>query len=124
MLKTDEGLIDYYQYWIKKKYDVKFERTVWGSHITVCYGEEPLYKQYWNHQNKRWFDFSYTNEIHRKQWFFYINIKCVELERLRIKLGLPATPDCGFHITVGRVNKDYNNKKLCSNLYQSQLLTL
>ena len=47
ILRTDPGIIEYYQHMIKQRYDVEFERTIWGSHISVTRGTKPPKVENW-----------------------------------------------------------------------------
>ena len=107
ILKTDKGLMEYYQHWIKQHYDVGFEKTVWGSHISVIRGDEPLNKEAWGKYNNEVIPFTYTNRIYRVHWFFCVDAYSPRLEEIRAELGLPKLPKYGFHITIGRLNKAY-----------------
>lgn len=112
ILKTDEELIRYYQSYIKKIYDVKFEKTTWGSHISVNRGVEPPNKKDWNKYKGEIIPFTYSHKVERVHWFFYVDAYSKRLEDIRKELGLSKLPPCGFHITIGRVNKIYNESQL------------
>lgn len=108
ILKTDEGIVDYYKYWIKKQYDVSFEKTIWGSHISVNRGSVPPNKGLWNKYAKERIPFEYTNRVYRvNDIFFCVDAYSERLEQIRLELGLPAQPNHGFHITIARLNKIY-----------------
>ncbi len=119
ILKTDEGLVDYYQHWIKQHYDVGFEKTVWGSHISVIRKEEPPNKDLWKKYDGEIVPFTYTNLVYRVHWFFCVNIQSTRLEDIRQELGLSRLPRFGFHLTIGRLNKQYlqnaniNRRRIC-----------
>lgn len=108
ILKTDEGIVEYYKHWIRKHYDVRFEKTIWGSHISVNRGTKPPNVRLWNKYAGEKIDFTYTNHIYRpNEIFFCIDIICPRLEEIRTELGLTNKPNFGFHLTIGRLNKDY-----------------
>lgn len=108
ILRCDPGIINYYQYWIKKQYDVKFEKTVWSSHISVNRGTVPPNKQHWKKYNGLVVPFTYTNRIYRvNNWFFCVDAYSTKLEEIREELGLSRLPPFGFHITIARINKIY-----------------
>ncbi len=110
ILKTDEELVRYYQNWIKQHFDVGFEKTVWGSHISAIRGEEPTNKEFWGKYKNEKIDFTYTNNIYRKHWFFCVEAYSQRLEDIREELGLSRLPKTGFHITIGRLDKQYLHK--------------
>lgn len=99
--------MEYYQHWIKKNYDVAFEKTVWGSHISVVRGDEPLKKEAWNKYKNEKVPFTYSNKIYRVHWFFCVDVYSERLEEIRTELGLSRIPKHGFHLTIGRMNKQY-----------------
>lgn len=107
ILKTDKGIIDYYQYQIKQLYDVQFEKTIWGSHISVVRGQCPPNIRVWNKYKNEKIPFTYTNNIYRSSWFFCVDAYSTRLEEIRAELGLSNTPKFGFHITIGRLQKAY-----------------
>lgn len=107
IVKTDEGIVQYYQNWIKQHYDVGFEKTVWGSHISAVRGQEPPNKKDWGKYKNEEIPFTYTNKIYRAHWFYCVDAYSERLEQIREELGLPKLPKFGFHLTVGRLNKQY-----------------
>lgn len=123
ILKTDEELVRYYQSQIKQHYDVEFEKTVWGSHISVIRGTAPVAGANWGRYKNEKIEFTYDNEVYRTHWFLCVRAYSKRLEEIREELGLPKTPKHGFHITVGRLHKQYlktaNDKRL---LYTSDAL--
>lgn len=111
ILRTDKSIIDYYQYWIQKHYDLQFEKTVWGSHISVNRGVVPPNPSAWKKYKSEQIDFEYTNRIYRKHWFFCVDAYSKRLEEIREELGLPKLPPAGFHLTIGRISKPYLQRK-------------
>lgn len=107
ILKTDKGILDYYQSQIKQHFDVGFEKTVWGSHISVVRGDNPPKKEAWGKYKNEKIKFTYTNQVYRAHWFFCIDAYSERLEEIRMELGLPKLPKFGFHLTIGRLNKQY-----------------
>lgn len=106
ILKTDEGIIDYYKYWIQKHYNVKFDKTIWGSHISVVRGVPPNDPSLWGYKQGKKITFTYTNRIYlANEIFFCVDAYSNQLEDIREHLGYTRQPLGGFHITIGRVNK-------------------
>lgn len=105
ILKTDKGLMEYYQHWIKRHYDVTFENTVWGSHISVVRGQKPPNEKAWGKYKNEKISFTYSNRIYRAHWFYCVDVYSDRLEEIREELGLPKQPKHGFHLTIGRINK-------------------
>lgn len=121
ILKTDEEIIRYYKAMIAQLYDVSFEKTVWGSHISVIRGTAPPNKSQWKKYQNETISFQYTNRVYRAHSFFCIDAYSPRLEEIRVELGLSPTPKAGFHITIGRLNLQYfKNKQEKLNLFSTQ----
>jgi hypothetical protein len=125
ILKTDEGIVDYYKHWIKKelaldldgkRHPIKFETTVWGSHVSVNRGVQPPNIKLWKKHQGENIKFTYSNRVyHINNWFFCVDAYSERLEEIRTELGLSKTPPYGFHVTIGRVNKQYLTSLLPAN---------
>jgi len=111
ILRTDPEIVNYYQHWLKQNYDLQFEKTVWGSHISVNRGVAPKYKDLWKKYQGEKIEFTYSNSIYRKHWFFCVDAQSERLMEIREELGLSKLPPAGFHITIGRINKPYLQRK-------------
>lgn len=111
ILKTDEELIRYYKSMLMQQYDLIFEKTIWGSHISVIRGTPPVDKKQWKKYQNETIDFEYTNRIYRAHSFFCVDAYSPRLEEIRSELGLSPTPKAGFHITIGRINLQYFKNK-------------
>jgi hypothetical protein len=106
ILKTGEGIVEYYKWWLHKLYQLKFEKTIWGSHISVNRGVRPPNKNLWGKYEGEQIEFTYTNRIYRaNEIFFCVDAYSKRLEEIRLELGLSAQPNYGFHLTVARLNK-------------------
>ncbi len=105
ILKTDEEIIRYYQHWLQLKSNVKFEKTLWGSHISVNRGVVPINSKLWNKHKNKVFTFLYSNVVKPvNNLFYYVDVISPDLEDIRDELGLPRLPNNGFHLTIGRVS--------------------
>lgn len=122
IVKTNYEISRYYQYWLKKNYDLSFDKTEWNTHISVVRGTPPFNRAAWRkYQNQR-VGFSYSHEVYRHDWFFCLEVKSPDLEEIRAELGLPRTPYAGFHLTVGRISKPFLlRKKELWNMFVAKL---
>jgi len=117
ILKADEGIIDYYKHWINKeialdfgginRVPIRFEKTVWGSHISVNRGTKPPKKNLWRKHQGENIKFTYSNRIYRVHWFFCVDAYSKRLEDIREEMGLSRIPPYGYHITIGRISKQF-----------------
>ena len=110
LLNSDESIIDYYTYWIKKHYWLdKFQRPKHGSHISVIRGEiieDGLFYNHWKKYHGKKIEFQYSNEIHNNGEHFWLPVYSKELENIRLELGLTNVPVFNFHLTIGRLRDE------------------
>lgn len=111
IVKTDLELVRYYQSQLLKLFDLQFEKTVWGSHISVVRGTKPPKLRPWMKYNRQKFTFTYDGQIYRVRDFFVIDVECEAIENLRVELGLPAKLRKPFHITIGRLKTGFYEKR-------------
>ncbi len=104
ILKLDgESIGEFYRYWVKKNLGVQLNRTIWKDHITVVRGTEPRFPLAWKKHAGRVLEFTYTPMIYNGPTYYWIQVECPELCKIRRELGLPPYPRVPFHLTVGNV---------------------
>lgn len=101
LLITDEEIIRYYA-WLLKKYGIPVWLSKhWGPHISIIKNEEPTFKYLWGVPFGP-FEFYYSNHI---RWdnnvHAWIDVYSPHLSALRRLLGLSAKE--WFHLTIGRL---------------------
>ena len=80
-------------------------------HISVVRNEVPPNTEHWGKYEGREIEFFYTHTIYFGRVYCWLNAFCVQLEEIRLELGLPVTSEytrppsdewvkC-FHITIG-----------------------
>lgn len=102
ILRTDQGIIDFYS-WLLLKHGIEIEKgSRWGAHISFVKGEEPKNKELWFKKTN--LQFLYSNQIRydngRHAW---LDVYCPDLAQMRIDLGLDQQPKMSFHLTLGRL---------------------
>ena len=111
LLICDNGIVDYYNYWIIKKGFRTFKYSLYGSHISIIKGEEPLNKELWKKYHGEKIKFQYSNHIldnlsdskaSKKYWWLPVN--CLKFEKIREELGLSSKANMRFHLTIARQN--------------------
>lgn len=105
IVETDKGIVDYYNYLISKRIGIKLLKPSWGSHISVIRGERinDDFKHLWKQYDGIKLNFKYTNKIDFNEDYWWVNVECDELMKIREELGLSRRPFFGFHITVGKL---------------------
>lgn len=102
LLHTCKGIVTLYAYFLKC-YGLETEpNMLWGPHISVIKGQEPLNKELWGKDEGRRVEFWYTDKI---RWdndkHAWLDCFSPEMSKIREKLGLPGKSF--FHLTLGRL---------------------
>ena len=103
VVNTDNGISDYYRWWVEKAKHITLQRPAWRTHVSVLNGKEPVkpeYQHLWKKYEGKWIEFEYSVEIEQHWKFFVVPVRCPALEQIRKELGLTGTP---LHITIGRL---------------------
>jgi hypothetical protein len=90
---------------VERKLQIRLSWPRWGAHISVVTGEEPPRKQFWKHHDGETVRFEVGEALQTDGAFYWHNIRCPELHRLRAKLGLPRRPGRSLHLTLGRIKR-------------------
>lgn len=105
ILRTDDAIIEYYQWWIESELRIKLQRPLFGAHISVIRGEEPIHNSsLWKIRQGESLQVYYSPFLEHAEGFWWLPILCPQLEEIRLELGLSPQPQYGFHMTVGRVS--------------------
>jgi len=110
IVEVDPDLANYYRRLIPKYFDVK--RGKYDAHITVVrsYKETPPDLTAWGKYEGHEIDFLYEPIIRQGKIYWWLNVLCSRLEKIRLELGLEVSspwtrPPEGFekyfHITLG-----------------------
>ncbi len=108
MLKTDDEIVSYYQYYIQKKFGVKLLNPSFNSHISIIAGEEPVKnKEKWKINHGKEIEFEYTQDIFTKGDFWWLRTNAPEFNQIRSFFGLPEInnhfhQNAPYHLTIGK----------------------
>lgn len=104
ILKCDQGIVDYYEWLLRKNWITVNKNTFWGSHISVIKGEEPKNKNEWNKDFGE-IEFYYSNIIrmdnNRHAW---IDCYSEQLADIRAILGVGKEIKMSYHLTIGNIH--------------------
>lgn len=100
VVECDDGIIEYYAWFLKKRGIPLMINKLWGAHISAIKGEEPPLKEHWGKTVE--VEFWYTNQTRfdngKHAW---LDVYSPQLRDIRKELGLLVEKD-RFHMTVGR----------------------
>lgn len=82
---------------------VNISGSAWGPHISLVRGEQVDFTL-WSTQPSAGakIDFELGKFRHNKQGYYWYDIECINLEAIRISLGLSPRPSPSFHLTLGK----------------------
>jgi hypothetical protein len=110
ILKVDNGITDYYSWWLWRKYGIRVSKPAWGTHVTVVSDRDRVRDIAAFEQLKKELDSTYV-KLHynvniEKHWHFWVLpvIPNHAISKIRNELGLRN--DYPFHITIGRDDHD------------------
>jgi hypothetical protein len=105
VVNTDNGIGEYYRWWIKKMKGIELLRPAWRTHVSILNGREPVQPEYlhlWKKYQNKPIHFEYSVDIEQHWKFFVLPVRCEELVNIRGELGL-STKKSPLHITIGRL---------------------
>lgn len=101
LLMCDDGIPELYA-WFLRKYGIATDPSkLWGTHISVIKGHEPLDKSMWGKRFQP-IEFWYSNQI---RWdnkvHAWLDVFSPQMSEIRESMGL--APKTHFHLTIGRL---------------------
>jgi len=109
ILLCDQGIVDYNNYWLRKKGIHLHTRSLYGSHVSIVKGpnDEPPDKTKWKARHRKKIEFEYNNIILDNGNHWWIWARSPEFGAIRKELGLDPVPNVKFHLTIGRSKEKY-----------------
>lgn len=106
ILKVDNGISEYYSWWIHRKYGIELAPPAWGTHVTVVSDRDRVtdlatFEALKNSFNGKILSLPHAVDIYKK-WQFWILDVSPTCEMVEIRKSLGLNPDYPFHITIGR----------------------
>jgi hypothetical protein len=112
-LSIEDDLVAYYQWFLKRRYHggLRLHVPKAGAHISTVLGAErdpidpALKEQFWGlYGPPLVVEFTYNPEtIVFNGDYFWLDVQCPFLSRVRRELGLSPTPHFNFHLTLGKL---------------------
>ena len=105
LLMCDQEIVNYADYWLKKRGIYSYKYSLYGSHVSVIKGEVPPNRKLWKKYHGKKIKFQYSNQCNDNGKYWWLFVNCPELTKIRVELGLPKDPPYfRFHLTIGRKN--------------------
>ena len=77
---------------------------LWGTHISVIRGEQPLMADAWGELDGVAVEFAYMPIVHETNRFAWCQVECPEALALREAFGLSRQSQPPLHLTIGNDN--------------------
>ena len=102
-ISCNSDIEDYYRWFLEKRFNLKLNRTLRGTHITII--NDICNIEHWDRIVKKYhgkeIEFFYEIEPCSNGEHWWIRVHCPKAEEIRLKIGLDRNPYFGFHITLG-----------------------
>lgn len=106
ILKLDNGVVEYYSWWLRRKYGIQVSLPAWGAHITVVSDKDRVKDGIAFDTLKKRFEgkiLSVSHDVYlKKKWQFWVLDVIPTQEMLQVRRDLGLNEDFPFHITIGR----------------------
>lgn len=108
VLMCDDEISRYYRTLFSKQFPYlnKIQKPTWGAHISILRGEKIKNYNIWKLDEGKIIDFEYDPIVKDNGEYFWLTVKCNYLSELRIRYGLNPLPQYGFHLTIGKKEKE------------------
>jgi hypothetical protein len=101
ILQCDRDISLYYCWFVQKKFGIRLQQPMHGSHISIVRGEVIPYLQKWNAYQGYTLKFHYSNEVETNGKHLWLNVYSPCFMSIRQELGLNCQPVYNFHLTIG-----------------------
>jgi len=95
----DIGAYYRHLYHMSTSYTKKLIRPAWQEHVSVVRNEKPPNKEHWEAYAGETVDIDYSLEVKTDGTYYWLPVRSLELERIRVELGLSPEPCYPFHLT-------------------------
>ena len=106
IIKTDCDLDRYYAWFLSKRFNLKLDKNLRGSHVTFI--SDRINQSIFNEASKifngKEIDFYIELEPRSNGRHWWLRVHCPDVESIREAMGLTREPYFGLHLTLGLVN--------------------
>ena len=106
LITTDDDLDLYYSWFLAKRFNLKLNRSIRGSHITFISDKfEHSIKNIVDKYDGKEIEFYYDLEPRSNGEHWWLRVYCSFAEDIREEAGLTREPYFSFHLTLGYANE-------------------
>ena len=114
MIKTNCDIESYYSWFIERRFNLKLNKTLRGSHISIINDriDSNIFEEASKIFHGREITFYYDIEPRGDKSHWWLRVYCPEAEDIREAMGLTREPYYALHLTIGYVDdkrKDHSD---------------
>lgn len=109
MIMTNCDIERYYAWFLEKRFNLKLNRTLRGSHISFINDriDRDIFEQAAKIFNGREIDFYYDIEPRGTSTHWWLRVYCPDALVIRESMGLSKEPHFSLHLTLGYIDPKY-----------------
>jgi len=107
MIKTYCDLEKYYAWFIEKRFNLKLNQTIRGTHVSFIndrFPDEKLWNDYSKIFHNKEITFYYDPAVHTNGKHWWLRIFSPDAESVRSAIGLDPEPHYAMHLSLGYAN--------------------
>lgn len=101
IVQCERDISLYYCWFIQKRFGIRLQHPMHGSHISLVRGEVIPCLPRWNAYQSHILKFHYSNDVETNGKHWWLNVYSPCFMSIRQELGLGVQPEYGFHLTIG-----------------------
>ncbi len=115
MVKLNCDLYSYYAWFLKKRFNLKLNKPIRGTHITIINDivDDNIYNEVKKYFNNKEITIKYDpSDIRTNGTHWWIKAHSTDVENIRLSMGLNPNLYFGLHITIGlatNLNAEHSN---------------
>ena len=124
IIKVDGDIVEYYSWWLEKRFGIKLQRPAWGAHISVIRNEEsPVWDKFKEKLNNKEIIFEYIPEPRSNGKHWWLKVTSDEILKIREDMGYLEDMKFAPHLTIGMPTpKTLDQSYYIWELYKKNLL--
>ena len=110
IIQTNDDLAEYYAWFLKKRFSLKLNPPLRGSHVTIISdriidADAEKFKLSSEKYNNTLVNFEYDTDTRSNGEHWWLRVTCEEAYKIRFECGLPEKPYFNLHLTLGHASE-------------------